>query len=492
MNLSVRTLRQLAVLAVALFFFSCEDETSILGFKNPNKKFQVAFVDIPLGVSNVLAVDSIITDLRPSVVNGQTSFADGLLVGEYTDAALGKVKAQSFVTIYPLSNTALPSSAVFDSVTVQFRLNFYGYGFSGNHVARFAIHEITGDTLSFFNGNRYYASSPAPQVSVSALGEAVVSVHADSLQKQAVLTSRQDTLFAKGKLSDEFGQRLFLAVKPGLTNAGQQSIFKSQIRGLALLPSGDPGVVGMNVVNTFGQLSQVTLHYHTLTDAGAVDDTLSRFFGINFTSFTKIETDRTGTELESIVPYESIQTLSGNRYIQGGAGILTKLDLAPFYAFADTLDNLLVNSAELVIDNIQSSPGQKPFNSLMLRLMKNTADEYLNGRVAADREMFSQSPYFVLQDGSYFAPSDDITSQPNPVTFAYDAEKNQYSGYMTLFAQSLFMNKNDGGVVNENRLRYLALLPLNPSIQRSVTRTVFDENNVKLRIYYTRPNAVTP
>ena len=62
------------MLAVALFFFSCEDETSILGFKNPKKKFQVGFVDIPLNTSSILVVDSLITDLRPIVINGQINY----------------------------------------------------------------------------------------------------------------------------------------------------------------------------------------------------------------------------------------------------------------------------------------------------------------------------------------------------------------------------------------------------------------------------------
>ena len=60
MNLWVSRVGQLAMLAVALFFFSCEDETSILGFKNPNSKFRASYVEIPIE-SSVLLRDS----LRP-------------------------------------------------------------------------------------------------------------------------------------------------------------------------------------------------------------------------------------------------------------------------------------------------------------------------------------------------------------------------------------------------------------------------------------------
>lgn len=489
MNLWVRTLRQLTLLAVALFFFSCEDETSILGFKNPNKKFQVAFIDIPLDTSTVLAVDSVITDLRPLIVNGQTSVVDGILVGEYQDPEFGKINAQSFLTIYPTVNSALAASAVYDSVTVQFRLNFYGYGFTGTQDKRFTIHEITGDTLTLFGGNRYYANSTAPQVSVSPLGEAVVSVNADSLQKQAALTTGQDTLLAKARLADEYGQRLFAAIKPGLADQSQQRLFKSQMKGIALVPSGDPGILGMNVVNTFGQLSRVILHYHTLDENGAVDDTLSRTFGFDYTSFTKLQPERTGTELDGMQPYEGIDPLSNKRYIQSGAPILTKLNLAPFYKFADTLDNLIINSAELIIDNVEAPAGYRPHNSLMLRLMNNASDQFLNSRVAADRDILINSQYYVLQTENYYTASTDTSA---PVMIGYDAENKRYSGFMTLFAQSLFINKDDGEGINANRLQYLALYPLNPSAQRSVTRTVFNKEDVKLRIYYTRANPVNP
>src|SRR5690349_15739477 len=173
MNLWVKTLRQLTILAVALFFFSCEDETSLLGFKNPNSKFHVGYVDIPLNVSSVFVTDTIITDLRPLVVNGQTSFVDGLLIGQYQDPQFGTISAKSFLPVYPSSNTELQTGAVFDSITVQFRLNFYYYGLSGQKEQRFFVHEITGDTLSLYNGNRYYANSPAPQYNPDPLGEAV-------------------------------------------------------------------------------------------------------------------------------------------------------------------------------------------------------------------------------------------------------------------------------------------------------------------------------
>lgn len=491
MNLWARILRQLTVLAVALFFFSCEDETSLLGFKNPNKKFHVGYVDIPLNVSRVFTVDTLITDLRPAVENGQTVTKDGILVGEFQDPDLGKISAQSFLTIYPLpeANTALQSSAVYDSITVQFRLNFYAYGFSGIQRKTFSIHELTGDTLTLFGGKRYYANSIAPQYDPTALGEASITVNYDSLEKKAALTTSPDTLLASGRLNDEFGTRVFNAIKAGFATNADHKQFKSTIKGLALLPGQDPGILGFNVINNFGQLSRVILHYHTLTEGGAVDDTLSRSFGVDFASFTKIEADRTTTELAAMNPYESIEPLSDNRYVQSGAPLVTKLDLAPFYTFADSVDNILINSAELVINNVSSPVGLKPHKRLMFRMMNNNSDQFLNNRIQADREIASD--YLVSSSLSeyYFFPA---LEDGSPVIATYDDAAGKYSGFMTIFAQSLFSNKKDENGINANRLKYLSVIPLDPSFGRGVTRTLFDKNNVSLRIYYTRANPVTP
>lgn len=488
MNLWVRISRQLAVLAVALFFFSCEDESSLLGFKNPNKKFDVSYVDIALNVSSVLAIDSVVTDLRPVVVNGQPRSVDGLLVGQYQDPELGNITAQSFLTIYPTINSELQARAVYDSITVQFRLNAYAYGFTGTQQKTFKVHEITGDTLTLFNGNTYYASSPAPQYSADPIGQANISVNYDSLQKQAALAAnRQDTFLITGRLSDDFGSRIFEAVRAGFTTSAQARLFKSQIKGIALLPGDEPGILGINVLaSTTGQFSKVTLHYHTLTEAGAVDDTLSRSFGTELSSFTRIQADRTGTELAGTVPYQSTDT-PGLRYVQSGAGLLTKLDLSPFWVFADSVDNVLINSAELSI-GASGASGLKPHDGLMLALMNNETDQLLNSAVAADREVVSQY-YSASADGTrYFVAGTDAGG-----TIQYDGEANRFSGFITLFAQSLFSSKDKGdGTVNEERLKYVALYPVNPPIGRSVTRTIFPKENVSLRIYYTRANPVTP
>ena len=93
MNLWAKSLRQLSFAAVALFFFSCEDENAILGFKNPVPNFNVSYVEIPL-TSNAQLIDSIITDNKAGA-------AGNMLIGRYMDPVFGTVQAESYLQIIP-------------------------------------------------------------------------------------------------------------------------------------------------------------------------------------------------------------------------------------------------------------------------------------------------------------------------------------------------------------------------------------------------------
>src|SRR5690349_8861337 len=118
MNLWVKSLKQLAVLAVASFFFSCEDETSLIGFKDPKPKFNVRYIEIPIS-SSVMLIDSLITDNKPVFerINGQPTKSGifplnntNLLIGEYNDPTLGTVRAEPFVQLIPVASTTLDAA----------------------------------------------------------------------------------------------------------------------------------------------------------------------------------------------------------------------------------------------------------------------------------------------------------------------------------------------------------------------------------------------
>lgn len=467
--------------AVALFFFSCNEEDSILGFRNPNKKFNVFQIDIPL-TSSVVLIDSVITDN----ISTNTSLTHDVLVGSYNDPTLGLIKAESFLPLSPGSSTQLAASAVYDSVTVQLQLNLYAYGNSGPQQEKITLHEITGDSLSFYK--RYYYNSSVAY-NASPLSEISFNVHYDSLRKEATKTTGRDTVLAKGRMDDNFGQRLFDIAKNN-TDSKYSDLrkFRYEFKGLALLPGSNNGVLGYSVNSAF---SRVALHYHTSTD------TLTAFFYFFPTAggttsynpaFTHVVTERAG-ELSGSPLYQTLETQSGARYIQSGSPVITKVDLSNFYKFADTVSNIIVNESQLIISGVESPLGMSPHSALLLRSI-NENNVFSNIKVQADRDALLR--YYLTQDGYFDVFADYRTSSQSVATINYSSESNQFNGFLTLFTQSLFTNKNFNNQVNDTRLKYVALYPYSPSMSRGITRTIFNKDNIKLRIKYTRPTQITP
>jgi hypothetical protein len=481
MNLWAKSFGRLTVLAVALFFFSCEDETSLLGLKNPNPKFNVTYVEIPIE-SSVLSIDSVYTDNKTSV--------GGVLVGQYFDNQMGNIRSEAYLQIVPGTSALIPEGAVYDSLTVQFRLNYYSYGFSGDQTEKFTIHEITGDTLSRMLANRYKASStiaydPTP------MDEAVVDLDYDSLKKQyALAAASQDTLITSARLSDLMGQQIFnLASEYGFSKNNPDVIeFISKVKGIVMVPSQSSGIFGIRIGDG---LSRVTLHYHTVTNGTTTP--LTKSYGFSSASFSNITTDRASTELSPLMqPYQSLLPGSGMRYLQSGTPLVTKLDFTKFYEFADTLENVIVNEAELIISGVESPSGLSAHSSLVLKPMRED-NQFFNVLVPDDSVI---RPNYILASTAdpldihykhYFVNSDVPSSQPSAAVLGYNSTDKEYAAFITLFVQTLFKNKVNANGINPSRLKYLALYPVSPSTMHTVNRTLFPGDKVKLRIYYTQP-----
>lgn len=482
MNLWAKSLGRFVAFATALFFLSCEDESGFIGLPPPNKKFTVSYFELDLP-SSVFSVDSIVTDNVSTTVNNSPNN----VVGSYNDPVLGTMRAESYLQLAPVLTTKLESNAVFDSLTIQLRLNFYNYGFMGNNLMRFNVHEITGQALSLDTlKTRYYFNSTV-DYAAETIGEIKVSVNKEKLD-----TLKQDTVLLSGRLANEFGLQLFnLALNDPNSTFSKRELFVQAIKGLAITPVGSNGILGFN---PGAALSKIVLHYHRLNDKNEID-TLQRNFVFNNAqfalnpNFTNYTADRSATELSAITqPYQSYAPPSGLRAIQNGSPLATKIDLSQFYQFAeqDSVKNIIINSAELIISDVQSPGGLQPHNSLSLILMNNEDDRLM--RLTNDRTAVLRNYYISGQGNRYYVGSENSSG---PATLTYIPDDKKFSGSLNSFFQSLFRNKqNNDGSVNENRITYLALFPASPLISGTVNRTVFNGNNVKLRINYTQPAPV--
>jgi hypothetical protein len=248
-------------------------------------------------------------------------------------------------------------------------------------------------------------------------------------------------------------------------------------------------IVGFDPSSFF---TKVIVHYHTATD------TLERAFymnplngGLSAASFNKISTTRTGDLTAITGPYEGYQPPSGLRYLQNGSPVITKVDISEYYSFirgdvdgtdTDSLNNIVFNSAELVIDNVQTPPeGMSPPSALVLRVM-NSDDLFLDSQIDADSA--TMAGHYYAFDGKYYVVASDLLNDPSiAAVLSYDSDERKYSGFITLSLQNFFERKD----INETDLLYFGVFPVTPTTGKSLQRAIFPQNGIKLKLHYTSP-----
>jgi hypothetical protein len=483
MNLLDKSLGRLAVLAVALFFFSCEDPTSI-GYKNPNPKFDVRYVDIPL-TSSVMAIDSFPSDINSVGVAS-------LLVGKYNDPLLGEVSAESYIRIDRLKAYPLADTSTFDYAEIRLHFNYVYQGAPGVTNQKIKIHRINEDAFyqafklinvkapavpvtTIFYSNRALAYSPIE------LAELNLTVDYTEAQKQLTKAeSARDTIVVSARLDQDFGQTLFDNLKSdSLTRNIHFEKFLDQFRGIALVP--DESATGISGFSVLSDSSYIKLHYHTPHTTGN-----EIYYAFDAKSFTSFSSNRAGTELAGHPNFEPILPSNDLRYVQSGDGITTRIDLSNFYQFAnqDSVKNLLVNSAQIIVNQIQEPPaGIRQHDAFTLRVMDSHDFLLRSEKVFTSAEM--QNLWIVHDNVHYYTYPDAEVMQTYAVSsLPYNATNLQYASYITRFTQALFRNKDASAA---NRINYLELESLSPNNARSVARTVFHKDGIHLRIYYTKP-----
>lgn len=512
MNLWVKRTGQL--LMAVLFLISCEDETFLLGFKNQNKKFGVYYQEFLVGEGTLLSIDSAITD---NSLNYKR-----LLIGEHNDPFLGTLRTEAFAQFSP-NGTKLAAKVdheyVYDSIIVQLRLDGYSYGLGNTgNIGKFSINRITGTDISYTNSNvstipetgkevtyktpNYYFATSSPAIySGAILGETrfeeLTIYDQQEIRSTTTLTldklrTAKDTLMATARLDDEFGLELFgVALEDANEEFSDPEKFKARFKGLAIIPSESNSVLGINPSNLY---SRIKLYYHS-TLGGEVVDTLSRDFYLNGNSYHTINVNRINGLPPADPPYTGVDP-GDMRVVQNGNPIITKIDLNSFYTeFADVVSekNIVINSAELLIESVSSPDEYNPIQGLELRVMKEN-DGYLNYKTITQQDRDSLRKFNIFTDARYYYVNSDLVYQTQssyPANLIYDDDKERYSGAITIFTQELLNNKK-----SNYRIRYLGLYPASITttsltatpIGKTIDRSIFLKGNIKLRVYYTMPD----
>jgi hypothetical protein len=464
MNLRARILGP--IFLSAIFFFSCENDFNKLGL-DKDGRLGTRFVELEVPAS-VVWMDSV-----------NTTGIGRLLVGKYSDEAFGDVFAQSYSHLIP--SVFRPSflfaiESVYDSITLELRADYY-YGDNVGMNQQVQVFQL-GDTLPTNRG--FYSFDQA--TTGQKLGEITFKPSLFNLRVSVDSALRNPTQFesngryiyvARTRLDDNYGEDLFNKAKSGAVEFDSLRAFNIYAKGLAFIP--DPGNEGVMGFNSTATTSRLVVHYHDFDANGEIVRKTYNITFNNFTQFTNLEPNREvysrgGTPLAGLnqvhTPYDPG---NGKLYQQAGAGVAVKLDFSFLEAIRDTLPNLVIDHAILQMSGFEG-----------------VNDALLPPALVRYYHLDADNKFVRVREGNrtFFRALQDETRSSNPrglgaeLEQSYNAEKNQINPRMTLFVQSV--------VDGEMDLKQLVIWPASSS--SSVNRFVVDQANIKLKIYYTKPN----
>lgn len=482
-------------LLLVVVLLSCEEEISTIGIRRPNPKFRVNYAEIDVP-SSVIRFEKLTTYNRGTDSDGIQRF----LVGQYRDNVFGKIQTEIYSQISPpinINTVTVGATAVLDSLVLHLKTDFYYYGDKSTSDQTIEVHEL----LDSIKQTPYYSTSKIPyDPTVLGLGSLTIDA-AEFIQNAA---DNSDNISTNNKvkrysivLTGNFATSLFESMRsePDLIKSFPK--FTQKYKGLAIVPKDCDKILGVDTRITASTLAESTKLTMYFTEDGAqkqLDFTLFPFTQNPVLGFSSIDSDRSGSPVGLLEePFTDYYPTDNKRYVQSGTGILTKLDLTPYFDYMDTVENAVLNSAEFVFENETSDFAPPPkFQFRVLNEENKYAtflqDTLVDGNVYQinkQSELISAYPNGVLPnaDGTI-----DLLSDARDLLRVSSNSANMMSGFVTSFFQDQYFQKD-----NPKRITYCALHPIESDqyssetqFRKSVNRLVL-KDNIKLKIYYTTP-----
>ncbi len=502
MNLWVNRVRQLLTLAVALFFFSCEEEISFLGFKNPNSKFENYTIEIPLE-SSVLWIDSVRTS-NFYLAND----VNRLLVGKYVDPEFGAITSTAVGHYFWANANKLPENAQLISAELHLAFDLYFYGPETASEQTFTVYPIESDLTGV--GRRKFVNKTPVALAAEPIGTLTRTINPQLIRElynppSSSDTPQPDTL--KIPLAEAFYGELWAAASAWSYSSDstlsyyKPDTFLEKFKGLAIVPGeSNSMMIGFSA----SPFSQIVLKYEAPTSSGSTTKgSLTLTFNSGL-SYNHIVADYSGTPLEGIAYNTDFLPANEMRYLQSGMGIATKLSFDNFFAFTDTVGtNIIINDAQLVVEGVSQPESFRVPSHFILRtleadnLFTKIPEVYTAG--SADLALYNEYRgllYIDLQDqirgNTAFNNSDYGVATTNDngglAFFGFQSANGRYNGPTALFLQQLYRKRENP------RWTEFAMVAApsesGPAGLKSVDRAAFPADKIKLVVKYTKPTIV--
>lgn len=405
-----------------------------------------------LSVNNkVILIDTLTVEM--STINFDslvTSSQSRVLVGNYTDPILGKVKSESYMELIPDSYYIGTSSSdtetnnyVFDSIAVILRYDRYYYGDTTKQQT-INIHQLTQKVKPNTDDDSFYNNSTLTHSSNS-IG--TKTFYPKPIGKDSVHITIDNT----------FGKNMFEKLKNNqITNADE---FNDYFKGIVIKSSASNSNSAIGYTTT----SLMRLYYKQTNSDSKYSLTKDFILSGVDKQFNNITLDRIGTVIENLP--DSRNKLSSNltnnsSYIQSGTGLACRIDFPYLNQLKYISEKGVIVDAELIIKPIKNSASA-------LFPIKDSLQVYESDNLNRI------SKYLTRSDGS--AAMALLNTTPD--------EFNENIGYSINIGAFLYKE------MQKTTSAKSSLIFTFPNISKGVNRIVLGnqknpENKIKLKIYY--------
>lgn len=481
--------KQAGLFLVILLLLSCEDNTGLVGFKNPNRDFEVFQKEFTIPTTTFL-MDSVSTS------NSASDDTTRLMVGFMDDARFGKTTATAYTQYLPIgAPLGISPRATYQRLELTMVFDYYWQGNRQDNQETYNVYEVTDSILTYLP---HFSNKSTPYGALVGTTSKIVSPNAFEKNKDSNVNAdvTDDILDSLNiSLDDNLGKRLFTAAMDTIGDNELEylifSRFRRNFKGLAVVGGPDNNkIVGFNPTHA---KSRMTLHYTIDTTKYQLTYSFMTTTSNGVTaypSYTELKTDRSGTAIEGLNSYYTdTEPSDGLRYIQSGTGVAVKLDLTEV---RDHFKNIPVKAFSVAELRIETEQQTSPPARFLLRALKpnNRTLSAVKGDVDAAGDNIT------VLDGSLIvkhAISQTSLARLEPVSDNGDGSPftlrlisntggaSLYTGNLTTFLQQ------ETTLGDTDFLRYYALIPQVPANAKSVNGFYFAPDKIKLKIYYTTP-----
>lgn len=452
-KLSFKNIIKPGLIILIPVFFGCETSQD-LGIKyDLGTDANVQFQEFTLSATNIY-IDSLRTDGESRV-----------LVGNYTDPLTGNVLAEGYLQ-YFYEQGPMPIQRATEDETFEDTLQL------DSIVIMLEANEILPRTGTSFQEFSVYDLEDSLITSAIYLASLQQTPGALAGTFSSPIDTEDDTLY-RIKLEDTYAQAFFDNVS-SIAGDPDKSIVTTVFKSMGFIPGASSESLAQIDLNS--DTTRIFMYMSPLSPTSK-DTTYITSFRFNGKHYSYLNRDRSGSEFAGISEFQSFDLASGETLIDPLAGIATVISIAELEDFFDQNRNILINNASISMEFESESN-----RDTLIRFMNFFRKQ--DGKIFGPATAGNPFGNIVMSDQGY------LSGQSEPATTLLNEDKSKLILTSTLFYQQfyseflerdslVFQNPSSGDLITVDELVTISTADV------ILHRTIFKNNGIKLRLYYT-------